>query len=218
MRPRVVGVATVVGAVAGYAGLQWLGRAAGSTKAERSSQLAGDDLVAEPMMRTTHAITINAPPECVWPWLVQMGWHRGQWYTARWVDRLFFPNNAPSADRIVPELQDLAVGDWIPDGPPATECGFRVKVLEPERHLVLHSTEHLPPDFAERFGAWIDWSWSFVLQDLGNARTRFIFRTRLRLGPPWLAAGYWALLIPADFVMSHQMLHGVKSRAEALAG
>jgi hypothetical protein len=201
-------------AAAGFAELQWLGHTAGATADERTAYLPGDEIIELPMMVTTHAITIDAPPERIWPWLVQVGWHRGQWYTARWVDRLLFPANAPSADRIVPELQHLSVGDWVPDGPPETGCGFRVDQLEANRHLVLHSTEHLPPQLAERFGAWMDWTWAFTLRDLGPARTRFIFRSRLRLGPWWLTAAYWALIIPADFVMARQMLSGVKSRAE----
>jgi hypothetical protein len=70
---------------------------------------------------TNHAITIPAPPARVWPWLVQMGWHRRGRYTARWVDRLLFLGNWPSATRLVPELQrPLRAGDRIPDGPPDT--------------------------------------------------------------------------------------------------
>lgn len=200
---------------AGYAAMQWLGRTAGSTRAERASVLPGDELVAAPLMVTNHAVTVDAPAGDLWPWLVQMGWHRGGWYTSRWVDRLLFPANSPSADRIVPEWQRLAVGDWVPDGAPETECGFVVDRLMPAEHLVLHSTQHLPPDFRDRFGAWIDWSWAFVLRDLGDGHTRFLFRTRARVGPPWLAVAYWALLVPADFVMSRQMLRGLRRRAEA---
>lgn len=210
-------LALLAGLGAGYGALQWLGRTAGSTPAERAMVLPGDDLVTRPLMVTNHAVTVAAAPEVIWSWLVQVGWHRGGWYTARWVDRLLFPANAPSADRILPEWQGLAVGDWVPDGAPETECGFLVDRLDPGRHLVLHSTEHLPPQFRDRFGAWIDWSWAFVLRDLGDGRTRFLFRTRARLGPAWLAAAYWLLLIPADFVMARQMLHGVKRRAEGSA-
>jgi hypothetical protein len=116
MRPsRAVELA---GLAVGYAGLQWLGRSYGSTREEQDRPLPGDYCTPKPMAVTTHAITIDAPPERVWPWLVQMGWGRGGWYTARWVDRALFPKNGPSADRIVPELQDLKVGDAVLDGPP----------------------------------------------------------------------------------------------------
>ena len=83
----------------GYAALQWFGRTAGATRTERSEPLPGDALVDHPLVRTPHATTIHAPPDRIWPWLVQMGWHRGGWYTASWVDRLLFPANAPSADQ-----------------------------------------------------------------------------------------------------------------------
>ena len=93
-------------AVAAEAALVHLGRTYGSTREERSRRLPGDEVVADPVVQTDHAITIDAPPSAVWPWLVQMGWGRGGWYTARWVDRVLFPANGPSADRVVPELQD----------------------------------------------------------------------------------------------------------------
>ena len=201
-------------ALAGYGGLQWLGRTYGSSRAERRRRLPGDDLCPEPHFQTDHATTIGTSPERIWPWLVQMGWGRGQWYTARWVDRLLFPANGPSADSIVPELQTLAVGDSVLDGPPEAKCSFTVERLEPNRHLVLHSREHLPPGWAERFGAWIDFTWTFVLDPLGDGRTRFLFRSRSRLGPRWVRSLYAAAVVPADFVMSRQMLRGVKRRAE----
>ena len=207
--------ASAIAAVAGgYVGLQWLGRTYGATRAERRRSLPGDGLCADPHIATTNAVTIDASPEHVWPWLVQMGWGRGQWYTARWVDRLLFPNNGPSADTLVPELQRLAVGDRVLDGPPEADCAFVVHDLEPPRHLVLHSTEHLPPGWADRFGAGIDWTWAFVLHPVEGRRTRFLFRTRVRLRPWWVTAFYWIVIVPADFVMSRQMLRGVKVRAE----
>jgi hypothetical protein len=72
--------------------------------------LPGDQVVPDPGVVTNHAITIDVAPERVWPWLTQMGWHRAGWYTARWVDRLLFPANWPSATRIIPGLQDIGVG------------------------------------------------------------------------------------------------------------
>ena len=191
--------------------LHWFGRTSGSTRDERERNLRGDDLVLRPTLVTDHAITIDAPRERVWPWLVQMGWHRGGWYTARWVDQLLFPANWPSAGEIVPELQHLAVGDFVPDGPPDSECGFTVTALEPARRLVLFSRTHLPPSWAERFDARMEWSWTFALDDIDGA-SRLLVRSRARIEPAWVGALYW-LAAPADFVMATQMLRGIKHRA-----
>jgi hypothetical protein len=200
-------------ALTGYAALQWLGHTFGATAEERHRDLPGDDLIRRPRAVTTHAITIDAPRASVWPWLVQMGWHRGGWYTARWVDRLLFPDNAPSAQHLLPELQRLAVGDTVPDGAPETGCEFVVARLDPERLLVLRSDHHLPASWTE-LGAWIDWSWAFVLGDAGAGRTRLVVRSRFRAGPWWVAAVYRLAIVPADFVMARQMLRGVAARAE----
>lgn len=207
-------VVAALAAAATYAELQWLGRTYGATPEERHGRLPGDELCPHPQAVTTHAITVDAPPALVWPWLVQMGWGRGQWYTARWVDRLLFPANGPSAERLVAQWQDLVVGDRVLDGAPEKDCAFVVEQLEPDRHLVLHSREHLPPQWAERYGAAMDWTWQFVLDELPGGRSRFLLRSRLRLEPRWVRALYLALVVPADFVMSWQMLHGVKRRAE----
>jgi hypothetical protein len=83
-----LGAATVA-----EAGLIHLGQTYGSTPEERRMTLPGDDIVPNPQVVTNHAITIDADPEAVWPWLVQMGWHRAGWYTARWVDKLLFRAN-----------------------------------------------------------------------------------------------------------------------------
>lgn len=196
------------------AALVQLGRTYGSTKEERSRTLPGDDIVPAPDTVTDHAITIDAPPELVWPWLVQMGWGRAGWYTARWVDRLLFPANGPSADRILPELQDIEVGTFVPDGAPETECGLYVEVLEPQRVLVLHSNSHLPLRLRQR-GREVDWSWAFVLSPVDEGRrTRFHFRSRWRTTPWWMTAAGWLVLVPADFLMSRDMLRGVKQRSE----
>jgi hypothetical protein len=122
-----------------------------------------------------------------------------------------FPANGPSADRIIPELQDIHIGTFIPDGPPHTECGLIVEELDHERALVMHSTSHLPMSW--RAHATLDWSWAFVLTPLDDdRRTRFHFRSRWTTSPWWLTLGGWAGIVPADFIMSRDMLRGVQTR------
>jgi hypothetical protein len=205
--------AAVAVAVVAESGLIRLGRTYGSVPEERSARLPGDDIIAGPVVQTDHAVTIDAAPSAVWPWLVQMGWGRGGWYTARWVDRLLFPANRPSAEVIEPDLQHLEVGSFIPDGPPETECGLTVVGLDAERALVLRSNSHLPMSWRDR--ARLDWTWTFVLTPLdGGRRTRFHFRSRWVTHPWWLTVSGWLGIVPADFVMSRDMLRGVKARAE----
>ena len=150
----------------------------------------------------------------MWPWLVQMGYHRGGWYTYPWVDRYLFHMSNPSADEIIPDLQDLAAGDRIPDGEPGT-AWYDVIELDPDRLLVLHSTTHLPPRWRQdpKIGAWVDWTWVFALRPVGAGSTRLILRARGRFGPAWVRALFVGLL-PADFVMARSMLRGIKARAE----
>jgi hypothetical protein len=170
--------AAVPVAVEALAALWWFGRSAGSTRDERRQRLPGDELVSRPTMVTDHALTIDAPPEAVWPWLMQMGWRRAGWYTPRWVDRLFFPGNRASLDRLDPELsRDLAPGDTVPDGPPGTAF-YEVMRADRPRSLILHSTTHLPPGWHDRFGAAIDWTWAFVLTESTPGRTRLHLRVR----------------------------------------
>ena len=207
--------------LAGVALAAWLlfyrlGRTWGSTRAERARVLPGDDVVPRPSFVTDHAITIDATPERVWPWLAQMGWHRGGWYTYRWVDVLLFPDNLPSAETIVPEWQHLAPGDRVLDGAPETGCFFTVEQVEADHALVLFSTTHLPPRLLHRPGIEFAWTWAFVLAPHGVNRTWFHFRSRARLAPWWLRLGYRLLVVPADFVMARSMCMGIKRRAERL--
>jgi len=199
-----------------YATLQLLGRRAGSTARERAARLPGDDLVRDPQLVMDHARTVRVGPEVVWPWLCQMGWHLGGYYTPRWVDRLMFPDNWASLDRIDPRLvRDLQVGDVVPDGPPGT-AWFRVVLVEPPHLLVLRSTTHLPPGWGRRLGARITWTWTLRLTPRPGSSTRVHLRVRGRTEPWWLTALYVATIVPADFVMSSGMLRGLGERAEAL--
>lgn len=211
--PRNVVLALLAPLALGALALQWLGRTYGSTAAERQAPLPGDDLVGSPQIVATHAATLPAPPERIWPWLVQVGWHRGGWYTPRWVDVLLFPDNWPSASRIHDEFQALEVGDVIPDGPPETLCGFTVREVVPAERLVLESTTHLPLSWREQDRARLRWTWSFRLAPVDGGRaTRLVFRWRARTAPWWLTLGAHLFIVPADFVMSRGMLRGLRER------
>lgn len=212
MRAR---TATLLGVGGAYGALQLLGRRAGSTREERAAALRGDDLVDRPQMRTDHAVTIDAPPDDVWPWLTQMGWHLAGWYTPRWVDRLLFPDNWTALDHLDPHLvRDLRVGDTIPDGPPGT-AQYVVALAESPHRLVLHSTTHIPPGWDTRYGVEFVWTWSLNLTPLPGERTRVHLRVRGRGRPWWFIGLYVATLIPADYVMATGMLRGLKQRVEA---
>lgn len=169
----------VAAVTAGYVLLQLLGRRAGSTRDERQRQLSGDELVPRPQIVTDHAVTVKVASVDIWPWLTQMGWDLGGYYTPTWIDRLLFPDNWPSLDQIDPALvRDLHPGDVIPDGPPGTAC-FVVAEADARRSLGLHSTTHVPSGWRERFGASVDWTWSFHITDLpGFAGTRTPARSR----------------------------------------
>lgn len=106
--------------------------------AEMRAPLPGDDIVREPLWRSTRAITVNAPPDRVWPWIVQMGYpgYRAGWYTPYCLDRLQWGITTRSAELIVPELQGLAAGDLVPDSRDWSAY-FSVVALVPERALVL---------------------------------------------------------------------------------
>jgi hypothetical protein len=202
-----LGAAAALGA---YAAATYLGATWGSTPGERRRRLPSDDLVDDPSFATDHAITVRGRSDEVWPWLLQTGWHRAGWYTYRWVDRLLFPANAPSATEILPELQELQVGDHVPDGPPESGCYFVVERMDAPHLLVLRSRTHLPPWPP---GAWLNWVWTWAVDDVGDGDVRVQLRTRGAVGPAGLALAYRAFLW-TDFVMARSHLRGLKQRVE----
>jgi len=172
----------------------------GATEEEAGRSLPGDELLEDPAVVSTRAITIDAPPSAVWPWLVQMGSGRGGAYTYDWIENLF-GLGMHSAERIHPEWQNLAVGDVIP-GRESLQ-GMRVEVLDPERALVTRAED----------GTWV---WAFVLEDLGG-RTRLLSRNRIAMPDPSLGDRIgMAVMEPGSLVMERKMLHGIKERAERL--
>src|SRR5262249_39516955 len=143
----------------------------GAAPQKDSQPLPSDDVLPAAREQITHSVFIEAPPARVWPWLVQMGCRRGGWYS--W-DRL---DNAgvPSADRIIPELQHIAVGDLLPATPKGDD-GFAVLRVDPERELTLGSPNLLPG--GKSWDAPYDATWSFDLEPVGPDATHLIVRTR----------------------------------------
>ena len=207
----VVGGAAAVAAYAFFVRpwhLRW-----GTTAEEASKALPGDDLVAAPQVNVTRARTIAAPPEQVWPWLVQLGQDRGGFYSYDWLENVIGAD-IHNADRIVPAFQQLAVGDSVRLASQARygdDAVMKVAWIEPNRVLVLRA-----PQGALVGGRPFDFTWTFVLEPLGDGRTRLLVRSRYAYGPG-LRAGLAnrVFLEPIHFVMERRMLLGIQARAEA---
>ena len=142
-----------------------------ATTVEKRRPLPIDSLVPEPIFTSTHAITVDAPPERVWPWIAQMGAGRAGWYSWDAIDN----GGAPSRTRIVPELQSVARGDIMPAVPGAQDA-FVVVAVDPPRDLVLTA-----PDGHGGIAV----GWEHVLDPLSGGRTRLIVRGRA--SSQWLA-------------------------------
>lgn len=166
---------------------------------ERDRSLPGDELVRDARLAWTHAITLHARPADVWPWLVQMGCRRAGWYSYDALDN----GGVPSADRILPRLQHVQVGDVFPQTPQA-EDRFVVRVVEPGRALVL----------GDDAGSM---SWAFVLEALDGPYTRLITRSREayeRLALGVMLQVFWR---PVHFGMQRRQLLNLKRLVEATA-
>jgi hypothetical protein len=200
---RIAGGVAMAG-IAGVAGymlvrpklLNW-----GATRDEIAGPVPGDELVPNATYVSTRAVTIEATPAEVWPWLAQMGYKRGGLYSYDWLDRVFGYLDSPSANVVLPELQGLKAGDTIPIG---RGPSWPVRIVEPQRALVLEPV-------AGRI------TWSFALVPISDAATRLV--TRVRCAPPASVQERitMALVDPAAFVMTRGMLLGIKRRAESLS-
>lgn len=140
--------------------------------------LPGDELLVQPLGQLTHGITIHAKPEEIWPWLVQMGCHRGGFYSWDVLDN----GGRRSAREVHPELQSIRVGDMIPATPDTTDA-FEVLRVDPAHALVLgglydaERREQLPFASARPEKFW-QVTWAFVLEPLDAERTRLRVRAR----------------------------------------
>lgn len=201
-----VGALAVVGAVLSSPFLRRWYRRWGATPGEVTRSLPGDELVPRPRLTTTRAITIHAPVQSVWSWLVQIGQGRGGFYSYQALETLA-GCKIDEVDRIVSALQVLQVGDLIQFGP-AGYPRFTVSAVDRMRSLVLQSRDD------QAMTVWI-----FVLETLDSGDTRLIVRDRTDYVPTLRQFLVWRMLIePIHFVMERKMLLGLKQRAEAGAG
>ena len=204
-RRRVLLTATGVGLL----GALVLAACAGRPRGDDSLPLSGDDLVPGATIIETHQIDIDAPAATVWPWLVQLGYERGGFYSFDLLERLAGVG-ITNARRIEPRWQDLAVGDQVCL---AADAALTVARLDPEHCLVLSSDGGVVPPGA---GMDFDFSWAFVLDELDAPRSG---RCRLRIRERYLphrsatTAVVWAVRPLARF-MTRGMMWGLRRRAQ----
>jgi hypothetical protein len=174
----------------------------GATDQEISATYPGDELLEHPASYVNRAITINAAPEHIYPWIVQLDATRGGWYSYTWLEGML---GCPmvNADRIHPEWQSLQVGDKVnmckgETAPPP----YTVAQLHPNRSIVMGHQEN---------GKWVD-LYQFVIVPQQDGTSRLILRTRTNA-----VGGFWTVIHPGVFIMERGLLSGIKQRAEALA-
>ena len=204
-RAAAAGAAVIGTAVAAYILLvrRWQLRW-GATDEERDAALPGDDLIDNPDLTATRAITVGASAEQVWPWIAQLGQGRGGFYSYDALENLV-GCHIHSADQIVPEWQDINVGDQVKLHP---EVGLGVAVVEPGRALVLRGGVPMgtaPPPY--------DFTWAFVLRERSDGTTRLLVRERYGYTQRWAPLLVEPVAVVA-FVMSQRMLRGIRDRAE----
>ena len=178
------------------AGLRW-----GATDAEVARVIAGDELIARPSFHATRAVTVNALPEAIWPWLVQWGYGKAGFYGYDLLENIGSPNGIRSADRILPQYQHLAVGDKVKMSDPYYFC---VRTIEPNRFLLLAGCG----DSSLATMAW-------VLEPLDGTHTRLIHRMRMEY--PWSNPAVLPAMLFSDLadpVAVPKLLLGFKGRVE----
>jgi len=187
----------------------------GATDAEATDNLPGDELVPEPRLNATHAVTIHTPADQVWPWIAQIGQGRGGFYSYEWIENRLGAD-IHNADRILPEFQNPQVGDKLP----LAQGGFGVPIVivEPNRTLVVHGdTRSAPETFPGlKPGDFLNVAWGWHLRPIDAQTTRLIERWRADWNPTFKNWAYMRLFLePGAFVMSRKMLLGIKQRAES---
>lgn len=181
----------------------------GATKEEQEKPLPGDGLVPRAELQTTNALTVRARPEAIYPWLLQLGVDRGGMYSYDWLENLF-GLNVHTVDRIMPEYQEVAVGDFwrftprdyvLNPGP-----GLYVRELQSSRALLLcFGLENKPEEACAM-------TWQFILEPQAEGTTRLLLRSRSSIEQTLpIKLTYFV-----QFIMNRKMLLGIAERAESL--
>ena len=213
MRRGVLAAVVGAGAIVGYQ--RWVRpwqQHWGATEEEYDTRLTGDEQVAEPATQVTRAIDIQAPPEEVWPWIVQLGADRGGFYSYDWLENLF-GLGIHSASEVVPGWQRLGVGDVVYANRARTG-GWYVVDLRTGEALVLKVADLAaarPLDRQEQL-KW-EFGWTFALRPAPSGGTRLLVRERTAFGSP-LTRALMAPIGIVSFVMTRRMMIGIKTRAE----
>jgi hypothetical protein len=187
----------------------------GAKKAEIKTELPGDELIPAPRVLSTRAITIKAPPEKIWAWLVQMGQGKGGLYSYEWLENLI-GYDMHNAAEINPNWQTLKVGDFIRAIPPEKgEIGWTVQKIEPPTNLVLRSPGTPEENFKKGLA---DFVWIFALKPLAETSTRLIIRARSDYHPDFKGKFFNQIMLePIHFLMEEKMLRSIKQRAEKMS-
>ena len=192
----------------------------GATDDEVKGPYPGAGLVADGHRGATMAVTIDAPPDHVWPWLVQLGGDRAGWYSWDHLDNA----GHPSARRVHPEWQDLALGDHVKyrTRRHGIVDAWQVVALEPNRFLGLLASSDLRGRPLEpgraRPSAYTEGLWGFRLSELPGGRTRLVIGGYEVFRPRWLGRviSFW-IFPPLVWVMQARMLSVLKRNVERAA-
>ena len=168
---------------------------------EGSRVLPGDDCLPEASVQWTNGITVHARPDAIWPWLAQLGCNRAGWYSYDGLDN----GAVPSSERVVPEFQEVAIGDVLP-WTPTNSDGFVVEAVETGRALVLGG---IPPPFTGIF--------AYVLEPLDGSTTRLLIRVRSAPRNMVAALVMRLLVHPVAFAMQRRQFLNIKRRVESPA-
>ena len=194
-------------------------------------EFPGQDLIGNPMLDLYYEIEIESTREAIWPWLKQVGYHRGGWYIDTWWDefeqKYFWPSIVPKdargtykppANEILVEYQNLRKGDLVPDGPPGSAY-YEVMEAKINHLLLLYATSHfkyMAPRFVykTKFAPRGAFCWAFIIEEIRRNHSRLISWWQAEAYP---RAGFLLikpLMTLVDAAHQKEILKGIKKRVE----